>query len=76
MTRGATDIVCCGTEVSTEGIDKLIAERDGIIITGKPVFSGPLVDGQDKERVPAGSDLSDNDLWAMDWYVKGVVIDR
>jgi basic membrane lipoprotein Med (substrate-binding protein (PBP1-ABC) superfamily) len=76
MTRGATDIACCGTEVSTEGIDKLIAERDGIIITGKTVFSGPLVDGQDKERVPAGSDLSDNDLWAMDWYVKGVVIDR
>ena len=76
MTRGGVDIACCGKAVPERAMDKLIAERDGIIISDKQVFAGPLMDSDNTERVPSGGVLGDAALWAMDWYVKGVVIDR
>jgi basic membrane protein A and related proteins len=76
ITKGGTDIACCNTAVKHDTFTKLLDERDGIIISGKHVFSGPLVDSDNKERVPAGGVLDDVQLWKMDWYVKGVVIDR
>jgi basic membrane protein A len=36
-------------------------------------FAGPVVDQDGKERVPAGSNMSDADLSKMDYYVNGVV---
>jgi basic membrane protein A len=75
MTRGGTDIACCGTALPRKGIPKMLAERDNIIILEKDVFGGPLMDRDGKERVPAGGALSDVDLWGMNWYVHGVVID-
>jgi basic membrane protein A and related proteins len=76
QTRGGVDIACCSKELPEQELAKLLDERDRIIISGKQVFAGPLVDGEDKERVPAGGVLSDAELRAMDWYVKGVVMDR
>jgi basic membrane protein A and related proteins len=76
ITKGGTDIACCNNAIKRDTFTKLLDERDGIIISGKQVFSGPLVDSDNKERVPAGGVLSDAQLWKMDWYVKGVVIDR
>jgi basic membrane protein A and related proteins len=54
----------------------LNTERDGIIVSRNQVFAGPIVDNENKERVPTGSVLRDAELWQMNWYVKGVVIDR
>jgi basic membrane protein A and related proteins len=76
MTGGGTDIICCSSAVPRKTIPQLIAERDGIIILNKRVFAGPLKDRDGKERVPAGGALSDTDLWEMNWYVHGVVIDE
>jgi basic membrane protein A and related proteins len=76
MTGGATDIACCSKAISAEAMNKLIAKRDGIIISRNHVFSGPLMDRDGKERVAVGSTISDSDLWAMDWYVKGVMIEN
>jgi basic membrane protein A and related proteins len=76
ITKGGTDIACCNEAVKHDTFTKLLDERDHIIIDGKQVFAGPLVDSNNKERVPAGGVLSDAELWKMDWYVKGVVIDR
>jgi basic membrane protein A len=76
MTGGATDIACCSKAVSVEAMNKLVAKRDGIIISRNQIFTGPLMDRDGKERVAAGSTLSDSDLWAMDWYVKGVAIEN
>ena len=42
------------------------------VVDGKQVYAGPLADRDGKERVKAGENLSDADLWAMDWFVKGV----
>ena len=76
MTRGGTDIACCSKAVAKETIYKLVAERDGIIISEKQIFSGAILDRDGKERVPVGGVLSDADLLTMNWYVEGVVIDR
>lgn len=36
-------------------------------------FAGPVVDQDGKERVAAGTNMSDGDLSGMDYYVEGVV---
>ena len=36
-------------------------------------FAGPVVDQDGKERVAAGSNMSDGDLSGMDYYLEGVV---
>lgn len=76
MVGGSNDISCCSTAVPEKAIPKMIAERDGIIITRNPVFKGPLRDVQGKERVKAGVSLSDDELWRMNWYVKAVQIEK
>jgi hypothetical protein len=38
----------------------------------KIIYSGPMSDRDGKERIPAGTSMSDPDLWKMDWFVKGV----
>ena len=70
--EGGTDIACCGSAVSEEAKKQIMDERQAII-DGKQVYAGPLSDRDGKERVKAGEVLSDGDLWAMDWFVKGVI---
>ena len=36
-------------------------------------FTGPLYDQSGKLRVPAGKKLTVQDLYAMNWLVKGVI---
>ncbi|ODN71118.1 BMP family ABC transporter substrate-binding protein [Methylobrevis pamukkalensis] len=69
---GGPDITCCGAAVPKEIADKVMAERDAII-AGKQIYAGPLKDRDGKERVAAGAVIGDGDLWAMDWFVDGVV---
>jgi basic membrane protein A and related proteins len=69
---GGTDISPLGSAVSSELKAKVMAERDAII-AGKHVYAGPLNDRDGKERVADGKVLSDGDLWAMDWFVEGVI---
>jgi basic membrane lipoprotein Med (substrate-binding protein (PBP1-ABC) superfamily) len=69
---GGPDITCCGDQVSKENTAKIMAERQAII-DGKQIYAGPLKDRDGKERVAAGKVLGDGDLWAMDWYVDGVI---
>ncbi len=49
-----------------------MAERDELLAGRKIIYSGPLADRDGKERVAAGQQLSDPDLWKMDWFVEGV----
>jgi basic membrane protein A len=51
-----------------------IAGMEGQIADGSlHPFAGPVVDQDGKERVAAGSNMSDGDLSSMDYYVEGVV---
>jgi basic membrane protein A and related proteins len=76
MTGGGTDIACCGTEISRQTMIKLLTERDDVIINRRKIFAGPIVDNQNRQRLPKGDFLSDAELSRIDWYVKGVVIDK
>jgi basic membrane protein A and related proteins len=76
ITRGGVDVACCNKGIAQQTMARLLDERDGILINRKQVFAGPLSDNENRERVPAGGVVSDTELRAMDWYVKGVVIDR
>ncbi|MBB4652070.1 basic membrane lipoprotein Med (substrate-binding protein (PBP1-ABC) superfamily) [Aminobacter niigataensis] len=71
--EGGTDVSCCGDAVAQAVADKVVAARQAIVDGKLQVYAGPLKDRDGKERVPAGAVLSDADLWAMDWYVPGVV---
>jgi basic membrane protein A len=51
-----------------------IAKMEGQLADGSlHPFAGPVVDQDGKERVAAGSNMSDGDLSSMDYYVEGVV---
>lgn len=73
--EGGGDIAFGKVGLSEEAKAKIMAERQAII-DGKHIYAGPLVDREGKERVPAGSNLSDADLWKMDWYVPGVITQK
>jgi basic membrane protein A len=52
---------------------KLIATKQKLIESGKWFeFQGPLYDQSGKLKVPAGKRLTVQDLYAMNWLVKGV----
>ena len=75
MSQGGNDIAGFGPAVPKDKAAKIMAERDAIM-KGKQIYAGPLSDREGKERVAAGSVLSDADLWKMDWYVKGVTAQK
>jgi simple sugar transport system substrate-binding protein len=59
-------------EVPTDVRD-LVAKASSQIIAGKlHPFAGPVVDQKGNIRVPAGTNISDEDLGKMDYYVQGV----
>jgi basic membrane lipoprotein Med (substrate-binding protein (PBP1-ABC) superfamily) len=76
MDEGGTDIACCGPAVPKADVDKIMAARAAIISGKEKIYAGPLDDQTGKQRVAAGSVLSDADLWKMDWYVKGVIAQK
>ncbi len=71
--EGGTDIACCGSAVSDENKKKIFAARQDIIDGKDPIFVGPMVDREGKERLPAGKAITDAELWKMDWFVPGVI---
>jgi basic membrane protein A and related proteins len=71
--EGGTDIACCGAAVSEENKKKILSARQDIIDGKNPIFVGPLKDRDGKERLAAGTAISDADLWKMDWFVPGVI---
>ncbi|MGN2414329.1 BMP family ABC transporter substrate-binding protein [Pseudomonas syringae] len=73
MQQGGTDIKLTSDPIiSAEDRQKIEAERAELLAGKKIIYSGPLADRDGKERVAAGQQLSDPDLWKMDWFVEGV----
>lgn len=52
--------------------EKVAQAKKGIIDGTLKVFAGPVYDQTGKERVPAGTFMSDDEVWNMNWFVKGV----
>lgn len=52
----------------------LIESKKADIISGKlKIFAGPIKDNKGAEKVPAGSEVSADDLQSISWFVDGVV---
>jgi basic membrane protein A len=67
------DIAPYGPSVSAK-TKAMIARKKAQLISGKFYeFAGPLWDQSGKLRVPKGKKMTVQDLYAMDWLVKGVV---
>ena len=54
-------------------VKALVAKLEAEIEAGKlHPFAGPVVDQDGKTRVPAGRNMTDDELGKMDYYVEGV----
>ncbi|HPO02238.1 MAG: BMP family ABC transporter substrate-binding protein [Spirochaetales bacterium] len=53
--------------------EKIAAAKAGIVDGSLKIFSGPLADQSGAEKVSAGSVMTDDEIWNMSWFVKGVV---
>ncbi len=61
------------TDLCAPGTDKKVAEAQDAIIDGSlKIFEGPIYDQNGELKVAEGEVMSDNDVWNMSWFVKGV----
>jgi basic membrane protein A len=70
---GMIDIAPYGPKVTAATKAKIAAKKKALVNGTFYEFAGPLYDQSGKLRVPKGKRLSVNDLYAMDWLVKGVI---
>jgi len=49
------------------------AAKAKIISGAMDPFTGPLYDQSGAVKIPAGTKMSDDDIWNMSWFVKGVI---
>src|SRR4029079_911189 len=62
-----------GKKVSAKTKAAIAAKKKAIVNGSFYEFAGPLYDQSGKLRVPKGKRMSVQDLYAMDWLVKGIV---
>jgi basic membrane protein A len=70
---GFTDLAPFGPSVSEKTKAAIAAKKKAIVDGSFYEFTGPLQDQSGKVRVPAGKKLTVEDLYAMNWLVKGVI---
>jgi len=70
---GLTGLAPYGPDVSAKTKAQIAAKMKAIENGSFYEFEGPLYDQNGKLRVPAGKRLTVQDLYAMNWLVKGVI---
>ncbi len=61
------------SELCAPGTAEKVAEAKKAIIDGSlKIFAGPVYDQNGNEKVPAGTVMTDDEVWNMSWFVKGV----
>src|SRR5919197_2145634 len=70
---GFTSLAPFGPKVSAKTRAQIVAKRKAIVSGKFYEFAGPLYDQKGKLMVPKGKRLSINDLYSMQWLVKGVI---
>ena len=53
--------------------EKIEAAKAKLIDGSLNVFTGPIADQSGAEKVAAGSKMTDEEVWNMSWFVKGVI---
>lgn len=73
MSEGIVDLAPL-TQYAPEGAQDKVNEVKQQIINGSfKIFKGELKDQDGNVRVKAGEEMSDSDVWNMNWFVEGVV---
>ena len=62
------------TENCAEGTTEAVEAAKAKIIGGTlEIFAGPLADQNGDVKVPEGTAMTDEEVWNMNWFVKGVI---
>ena len=72
LDKGMVDLDAL-SELCAPGTAEKVAEAKKAIIDGSlKIFAGPVYDQNGNEKVPAGTVMTDDEVWNMSWFVKGV----
>lgn len=69
---GTVKVVAWGAALSEEQKAAILAKQEALIAGEAHVFAGPITDQAGTERVAAGANLSDADIFSMNWLVAGI----
>jgi len=70
---GMVDLDALTANVAPGTAEKVATAREAIIAGTLEPFTGPLNDQDGTERVPAGTRMTEEDMWNMSWFVEGVI---
>ena len=73
LADGCMAIAPFGPKVPQDVKDLVMQKKADIAASKIVVFTGPIVDQDDKERVAAGQVLSADAMSSVNWFVKGVI---
>ncbi len=73
LKEGLVDIAPLGTMVPEKLRQKVLRRKKEIVVNKFSVFTGPLWDQEGNIRIPKGRQATDEELRAMNWFLKGVV---
>jgi basic membrane protein A len=62
------------TAINDPRAEAAISDATAKIISGDLApFTGPLADQSGEIRIPAGAKMTDDEIWNMSWFIKGVI---
>ncbi|AGT10286.1 BMP family ABC transporter substrate-binding protein [Paracoccus aminophilus] len=70
---GVIKCVDWSADLSAEIVEKIKAAEAAIADGSHPPFAGPVIKDDGTELAAAGTNMTDEQLWPMDWQVKGIV---
>ncbi|MBP3771503.1 MAG: BMP family ABC transporter substrate-binding protein [Treponema sp.] len=72
LSSGMVDLAPLSDLVVPEAAEKVAVARTAIENGSLKIFEGPILDQEGNEKVPAGTVMTDDEVWNMTWFVKGV----
>ncbi|MCR4790565.1 MAG: BMP family ABC transporter substrate-binding protein [Treponemataceae bacterium] len=72
LNAGMVDLAPLSKLVEEGTAEKVEAAKKAISDGSLQIFAGPIYDQNGVEKVPAGKVMTDDEVWNMDWFVKGV----
>lgn len=60
-------------DIPAAAMEKILAAEAAIADGSRPPFAGPIVKDDGTELAAAGTNLTDEQIWSMDWQVQGIV---
>jgi basic membrane protein A len=72
LNAGMVELAPLSSLVAPGTAEKVEAAKASIENGSLKIFEGPILDQNGTEKVPAGTVMTDDEVWNMNWFVKGV----